>query len=279
MKKTFVDEFIKQENFVASKKLGQNFLINEGIQNRIVESANLEPNDFVIEIGPGLGAISNIILKTNNMLAIELDKRLHQYLKDKYQDNDRFNIINNDFLKVDLKSVLKEFKTKYNYNRVVVIANLPYSISSLIVAKLCLDNVVDECIIMVQKEMAQRICAKANTSHYNSFSAWLHQFVDVKFLFDVGPKNFNPAPKVMSTVIRLEFKPQQHEFDHKEYREFLNRCFMAKRKTLYNNLISYYPKDKIFTIFNDFDITKKVRAQEIEPNELFNLFTQFKKKV
>lgn len=272
-------KFIKKENFVASKKFGQNFLINDNIKDKIVKSASLEKNDLVVEIGPGLGAITEIILKQKNyLLAIELDKRLFDYLNKKFCDIPNFRIINNDYLKLNTINVINEISKIKNLNRKIVIANLPYSISSLIIAKICLEKIYDLCIIMVQKEMALRIVAKPNSKNYNAFTVWLNKFIDVEFLFDVGPKNFIPSPKVISSVVKITFKNQRNDFDYEKYRKFLNKCFLSRRKTLFNNLVQHYPREKIKNIFLLFNINNIVRAQELKPDTLFELFIKFTEK-
>lgn len=272
-----IHNFMKQESFVASKKMGQNFLSSLPIKKRIVDSANLDNNDFVIEIGPGLGAITEIILEIKTpMLAIELDKRLHQYLCDKFKDNPLFSIINNDVLKENLSEIVN----KYAKNRTVkVVANLPYSISSKIVLKLLKTPEIDTFVIMVQKEMAERISAKPNTKDYNAFTALVSLFLDVEYLFTVGPKNFIPAPKVDSAVIKVTRKKYTtYSLENiSEYENFLRQCFRNKRKTLVNNLSSSYKKEDIINSLESLNLSLTIRAEALDAITLIKIFNLLNK--
>ncbi|MDE6289247.1 MAG: 16S rRNA (adenine(1518)-N(6)/adenine(1519)-N(6))-dimethyltransferase RsmA [Ureaplasma sp.] len=265
MNKNNTLNYIKTENFVASKKLGQNFLVNADIKRKIVNSANIKENKFIVEIGPGLGSITEIILenKNINLLAIELDKRLYDFLGNKFGNYANFKIINNDVLDVNLDEIVDR-----NF---IVIANLPYSISSKIIARLCSSKNIEYAIIMVQKEMAQRICAKPNSSNYNGFSAWLSLCADIEFLFDVSAKNFIPPPKVMSTVVKINFKNRYSTEQLLEYKNFFSKCFASKRKTLVNNLSNFFDRNKVVQTLYNLSIDKNIRAENLSANELLNI--------
>lgn len=265
MNKNNTLNYIKTENFVASKKLGQNFLVNADIKKKIVKSANIQENDFVVEIGPGLGSITEIILqqKKINLLAIELDKRLYEFLTNKFKDYNNFKLINNDVLNVKLDELIKQ--------KFIVIANLPYSISSKIIANFCFSENIRYAIIMVQKEMAQRICAKPNSKNYNGFSAWLSLCTNIEFLFDVGPQNFIPAPKVVSTVVKINFDNKYTKNQLLEYKTFFSKCFSSKRKTLVNNLSAFYDKNKIIQILYNLNIDKNIRAENLSAQNLLSI--------
>ncbi|GAA5414950.1 16S rRNA (adenine(1518)-N(6)/adenine(1519)-N(6))-dimethyltransferase RsmA [Ureaplasma ceti] len=269
-----IHNFMKQESFVASKKMGQNFLSSLPIKKRIVDSAELTSNDFVVEIGPGLGAITEIILQHKGvaMLAVELDKRLHEYLTNKFHDNQNFHIINNDVLKEDLSKVINEFNT--GNKAVKVVANLPYSISSKIVLKLLKTPEISTSILMVQKEMAERIAARPNTKDYNAFTALISLYLDVEYLFTVGPKNFVPAPKVDSAVIRVT-KKDQTEFaltKIDEYEAFLRLAFQNKRKTLSNNLSGVYTKEQLYSVLDQLAISNTIRAEALPAETLIHIY-------
>lgn len=274
MEKNKIHNFINKESFVASKKMGQNFLHSMTIKKRIVDSAELKDDEIVIEIGPGLGSITEIILETQHkLLAIELDKRLYSFLVDKYSYNKNFQIINNDILKVNIDQVLLE--TFPNNSNFVMIANLPYSISSKIVLQIMRSKLLSRSIIMVQKEMAERICAKTNSNNYNAFSALVSLCLKVEFLFNVSPNNFIPAPKVDSSVIKLTKNHYIDIFEIDDVDIFLRLCFQNRRKTLLNNLSYKYNKEKIISILNNFNIDLKIRAQQLSPQELYNLYKAF----
>lgn len=264
MKDDFIFKFIKENNFFASKKLGQNFLISNSIKKRIVDNAKITINDFVLEIGPGFGALTEYIyLKTKKITLIEYDKRLYLYLKNKYPD---IEIINNDILKVDLIEVLKSKK----YEKFIVISNLPYSISSQIIFNLLKIKIIDYMIIMVQKEMADRLFASVGSKKYNGFSVIINLLTNVEKLFDVSSVNFYPAPKVNSTVLKI--KPIKNiKFNVDELTRFLKICFSSKRKQLINNLKKYYDEEKIKLCFKKIDLNINIRPEKIEPKKFIEM--------
>ena len=267
-----IHNFMKQESFVASKKMGQNFLSSLPIKKRIVESTNLQKGDFVIEIGPGLGAITEILLSYPiNLLAVELDKRLFDHLQKKFSSYANFSIINNDVLKEDLQTIIEN---KSNQKDAIVVANLPYSISSKIVLKLMKTTNVSKCIIMVQKEMAERLAAKVGSKDYNAFTALVSLYLDVKYLFTVGPKNFVPAPKVDSAVIELRRVDDKEISLEKidEYESFLRLAFQNKRKTLVNNLSSQFDKQLIQQVLEDNKLIPTIRAEAISAKQLIKIY-------
>lgn len=272
-KKIEIKTYLKEQSFVASKKMGQNFLSNFEIKKRIVDATDARKNDLIIEIGPGLGAITEIILQKNyQLLAIELDKRLHAYLIERYSDFKNFKIINNDFLKLDLNHILFNMGWN-NFDQIHVIANLPYSISSKIIIKLLKFEKIQSAVVMVQKEMAQRICSKPKTKDYNSLTVLVGLLFEVKTLFDVGPKNFIPAPKVNSSVIKLTRKEATiHGDELSDLSKFLRNCFLAKRKTLFNNLISICSKDEILKALKTLKLIPTVRAEELAPDVFYQLY-------
>ncbi len=276
MEKNKIHNFINKKSFVTSKKMGQNFLHSMSIKKRIVDSAKLQTNDCVIEIGPGLGSITEIILNTNHpMLAIELDKRLYSFLVDKFSNNPNFRIINNDVLKINLDELLINTYPNYKDHNFVMIANLPYSISSKIVLQIIKSEIINKSIIMVQKEMAKRICAKENTSNYNAFSALVRLCLNVTHLFNVGPNNFIPAPKVDSSVIKLEKNHLIPIESIDKIDNFLRICFQNRRKTLFNNLSYSFKKEDIITNLAILNLDHKIRAQQLSPLDLYKVYKLF----
>ncbi|MDE6429368.1 MAG: 16S rRNA (adenine(1518)-N(6)/adenine(1519)-N(6))-dimethyltransferase RsmA, partial [Malacoplasma sp.] len=190
------NEFIKKNKFFASKKLGQNFLTNEIIKQKIVDSLNINDSDFVLEIGPGFGALTKLILKkSKNLTVIELDKRLVEFLKEEFPN---LKIINQDILKFDFNNLA--------LNNYKIISNLPYSISSQIIFKILKHSNFSEAILMVQKEMAERVVAKAGTKKYNNFTILLNLTSNITKLFNVSNSCFFPKPEVESTVIKFSKK-------------------------------------------------------------------------
>lgn len=268
-----VSNFLKDKQFRPSKKLGQNFLINPQIKQRIVNAANLQPKDIVLEIGPGVGAITSILLTHKiKLIAIEVDKRLAELLTTKLKTYNNFTLYNIDALKVDWDKILFEYTQSSD---VKLVANLPYSISSLLVLKIIRSQLISQATIMVQKEMADRLCAKVGTHAYNMFTILVQLFLDVQKLFDVDPSNFSPKPKVQSCVIQLTKKqPVSDLYDISDFEvidNFLHLAFSNKRKTVVNNLIAQYDKSKILNVLQQIQLPSMIRAEQISPCDLIKI--------
>ncbi|MDE5651821.1 MAG: 16S rRNA (adenine(1518)-N(6)/adenine(1519)-N(6))-dimethyltransferase RsmA, partial [Ureaplasma sp.] len=196
----------------------------------------------------------------------------YSYLKEKFSSNNNFSLFNDDALKLDWNIFLSNYPDK----KFKLIANLPYSISSALVLKLINYPQINLAIVMVQKEFAQRMSAKVGSKHYNMFSVSSQLFFDTKILFDVSPNNFKPAPKVLSSVIEIKRKENidLNNLNNK-FNNFLRVCFSNRRKTLLNNLLKNFSKDKILESFATLNIQTNIRAQEISPDTFVNLFNYF----
>ncbi len=262
-------KLVKQEDFVASKKLGQNFLFCVNTQKRIVTSATIDPNqDVVIEIGPGFGAITKHLLATNvPLIAIELDKRLHERLATDFGHLPNFTLIQGDVLKIDFRTILAPYLGTKN---IKVVANLPYYISSKIILHLLQSMCIQECVIMVQKEMAERISALPGSRDYNGFSALLAYYCQIDYLFTVKPNCFQPAPKVDSAVVKISFFNDKH-YDE-TFDQFLRVCFFAPRKTLLNNLSQKYSKQVVMDWLLAHQLDLNIRPQMLPVTILHELY-------
>lgn len=268
-----VNIFLQDKKFRPSRKMGQNFLINPKIKQMIVDAANLQPNDVVLEIGPGVGAITSFLLMNKiKLIALEIDKRLAELLSTKFKGYQNFNLKNADALKVDWTSILQETTQE----PVKLVANLPYSISSLLVLKIIQTPSVQTAVIMVQKEMAERLNAKVGTHAYNMFSVLVQLYLKTEKLFDVGPNNFSPKPKVDSAVIRLtRIETLTYSIaDFESINNFLRIAFSNKRKTLVNNLSTNYSKEQIHEVLNRLGFSLTIRAEQIKPLDLLQLMKE-----
>lgn len=268
--KTEIKKYIHDKKFIPSKKMGQNFLHDINYQQRIIQAAKLTKTVDVIEIGPGLGALTkHLVMGANKVVAIELDKRLAAYLKENIS-NDNFYLINNDVLKVDLNDLI----AKYALKNIKVVANLPYSISSKIIATLIAGGQCQKIYILVQKEMAERLGAKVGTKDYNAFSALIQMFCEIKSLFKIPPFSFVPEPQVDSIFLEITY----HNFfnvNFNEMGEFLKLCFIQKRKTLLNNLSIKYDKAVVKDKLNELKIDTTTRSENLSPKELYQLYVKF----
>lgn len=263
---------IKDSKITLKKSLGQNFLKDENIVKKIVATANVDETTSVIEIGPGIGALTQIMLQKNaQVVAVEIDQRLIPILEENFA-GDNFDVINEDFLKID-PNVLKDMM---RFKNVKVVANLPYYITSAIINKILLEmKFVDELYIMVQKEVAERITSEPNQKSYNSLSVFCQTVSDVKYEFTVKKTVFNPMPKIDSAII--SFKRKDVNIDIAKLEVFVQHCFKQKRKTLVNNLAKAYQLEK--QAVGDFLVSQgflaNVRSEQITVEQFHNLFLSF----
>lgn len=242
-KKTF--QILKKYDFKFKKSFGQNFLIDNNILNRILDGARIDEETAVIEIGPGIGSLTEALAKkAKKVISFEIDKRLLPILEETLFDYDNVQIINEDILKVDVDEVIKE--QLVDCNKIMVVANLPYYITTPILTHL-LENttLIDGYVVMMQKEVANRLNAKVGTKDYNSLTVLLNYYTNVEYLFTVPKKVFVPAPNVESAVVRIMTKDNKEiDIDEDKFFKFVRKCFAQRRKTLMNNLIAFIGKDK-----------------------------------
>ncbi len=248
----------------AKKYFGQNFLKNELIIKQITDLVNPNKNDLIIEIGPGMGALTKYLLKKGaDLVCIEIDKDLKKYL-DKYE-SDNCTIIYDDILNVNLNKIVG------NYDNIIVVGNLPYYITSPILEYLINNIKAKKMVFMVQKEVADRYSAKINSKEYGYFTLFLNFYYNVKEEIFVDKTNFEPVPKVDSMVISLTLKEKIYDIDTEKYFNFLKECFSHKRKTLKNNIISN-DFSKILVILKKYDLSENVRAEQISEDIFIEIF-------
>ena len=194
-----MNELLSDNNFNLKKKFGQNFIVDENIIDSIIDKSKIGDDTLVIEIGPGAGSLtSKLAVFAKNVLCYEVDEALKPVLSHSLKDFNNIEIKFNDFLKSDVNNDIK----KYSYNKLYVIANLPYYITTPILMKLITDNIeVDKIVVMVQKEVGDRFRAKPNTKDYSSLSVYLNYYFDVKKILDVSRNVFLPKPNVDSIVV------------------------------------------------------------------------------
>lgn len=225
-------------NFKLKKRYGQNFIIDKNVIEAIVKKTNLDNETLVIEIGPGSGALTNKLAKTaKNVIAYEIDINLKEILEENLKNYNNVEIVYQDFLKVDLLSDLK----KYNYKKLYVVANLPYYITTPIIMKLLNSSIdINKIIVMVQKEIGQRLRAKPGTRDYNSLSVLVSYFYDVKKVLDINKNVFIPKPNVESVVVELKKKDNLLPLKNRNlFFKLVKDSFRQKRKTIKNNLKEY----------------------------------------
>lgn len=230
-------EVLKKYNFNFQKKFGQNFLIDTHVLERIVESANITKDDVVLEIGPGIGTMTQYLAESaGKVLAIEIDDKLIPILQDTLSAYDNVRVIHQDVLKVDLKKLAEE---ENNGRKFKVVANLPYYITTPIIMGLFENQVPIESItIMVQKEVADRMQVGPGTKDYGALSLAVQYYAKPKIVMEVSPNCFMPRPNVGSAVIRLErheVNPVSVQDEHLMFK-LIRASFNQRRKTLANGL-------------------------------------------
>ena len=260
---------LKKYNITANKSLGQNFLINDDVISKTIDSANISKEDLIIEIGPGLGTLTEGLLeKAGKVIAIELDKRMLSILKERFSLYSNFEVINDDVLKVDLQDLIKNEKKMNNLKVAKIVANLPYYITTPIIMKLLEDKLDIETItVMVQKEVAKRLTAKPGEKLAGAITYSVNYYCNAEEMVEVPKESFIPAPEVESEVIKLklrETKPVELE-NEKEFFKLIKNSFMQRRKTFLNGVSNsgLVDKEKLKQILKEMNINENVRGENL----------------
>ncbi|QJX79682.1 16S rRNA (adenine(1518)-N(6)/adenine(1519)-N(6))-dimethyltransferase RsmA [Priestia megaterium] len=256
-------EILKKYGFTFKKSLGQNFLIDTNILHRIVDHAEITEETGAIEIGPGIGALTEQLAKrAKKVLAFEIDQRLLPILADTLSPYPNAKVIHQDVLKADLKGTLEqEFE---NIEDLMVVANLPYYVTTPILMKLLEEQIpVRGIVVMLQKEVAERIAAKPGTKEYGSLSIAIQYYTEAETVMIVPKTVFNPQPNVDSAVIRLlrRPKPAVEVRDEAFFFQVVRASFGQRRKTILNNLVNNLPNGKQ----KKADIEQALSTAEIDP--------------
>ena len=252
------------------KSLSQNFLIDKNIIDKFIKALHLKKEDVVLEIGPGPGAITTNLLKAQKIIAIEKDDTLAKNLKDLKHEN--LDIKNIDFLNLDLN-----FLKNYN-KKIKVISSIPYHLTKPIIFKLLNNHYLFSTIVLIiQKEVANKIIAPINTKKYSSFSTVVNLYADIKIVSHISRNSFFPKPNVDSTIIELKIKDSlQNTFgsdlEIKKFKEFILRSFKYRRKKLISNLQDFYPKNTLIAAFESLRIDLNIRAQSLTLDDFLILY-------
>lgn len=271
-----IKEILSEYEFRFSKSLGQNFLIDEGALAGILSGADISEDDCVLEIGPGFGTLTQRLCGTaKKVVCVEIDKTVIPILEENLKDFDNFEIINDDIMKIDVKSLVEE---KFGTENVKVAANLPYYITTPIIMMLLESKVKFKSItVMVQKEVAKRLCASEGTKDFGAISLAVQYFCSANYLFDVPNTSFMPPPKVTSTVVRLDLldKPRVSVKKEEMFFKTVKASFAQRRKTLLNALsnagFSGFSKAEISEILKNIGIDEKRRGETLSIDEFARL--------
>lgn len=256
----------------AKKSLGQNFLVDKNIAMKIITTANIGQDDHVLEIGPGRGALTDLIIdKCGSLTVIELDDKLVENLSEKYKDNDKVTIIHGDAIKVDFKELDLEKNRRFK-----LISNLPYNISGPMLAKIidCRD-IISDATLMLQKEVADRVTAtNESKKSYGVLSVIIQNYGDTFMEFTVPPTAFSPQPKVTSAIITISLldKARHPVEDYKFFKKTVKSGFSLRRKTLLNSLKTMgYDTETIAKALDNAKIDPKRRAETLNIHEFTTL--------
>ena len=269
---------MKKYNIKANKNLGQNFLVNDNVIEKIVDSADIGEGDLVIEIGPGLGTLTGLLLeKAKKVICIELDARMVEILQDRFRLYENFEIIEKDVLKLDLKKLIEENEECKN---VKVVANLPYYITTQIVTKLLEDELNLESItIMIQKEVADRLIEQPGGKNTGAITYCINYYCETKSIIEVPSDSFIPAPKVTSKVIKLILRREPPvNVDKEKMFKIIKYAFMQRRKTLVNSLTNakiFSSKEEAIKKLQDLDIDVNVRPEQLKLEDFARITLQF----
>ncbi len=273
-------KIMRKYNVVANKSFGQNFLIDENIVESIVEKANISKEDFVIEIGPGLGTLTEYLLRNaGKVLAVELDKKMVNIITDRFLgeiSNGKLEILCDDILKVNLEKIIEE-ELKTGYKKVKVVANLPYYITTPIIMKLLEEKLQIESItVMIQKEVANRLSEIPGGKETGAITYTVYYYADTKILLEVPKDGFIPEPEVTSAVIQFNIlkAPRVNVKNEEDFFKLIKQSFLMKRKTLVNALTGYKNKEKqdIINILRELNFNEKVRAEQLTLEQFVKIY-------
>lgn len=262
-----LDKALQELGIQAKRSLGQNFLVSDHVIHKIIEAVKDAKPDRLVEVGPGPGALTDYLLEMNLPITlIELDHQVVQYWRSKGQ-----TVLEEDALQVDWKQFLHENQ------RLVFVSNLPYQISSSIVIERSMDEVgVEHMVLMFQKEVAQRLRAKASTDEYGILSVIAQTFWETSNVVDAGPRDFDPAPKVASRVVQFA-KKVSPVANRKQFLHFVKEAFKQRRKLMRSNLSGFLNQKKVSQdVLNSWLLSKgfkeTARAEELSPTQFVELY-------
>ena len=275
-------EVVQKHNFKFSKSLGQNFLIDDNVIDKILDGARLTQGDNIIEVGPGIGTLTREMGKVaQKVVAIEIDKTLIPILRETLSDLDNVEVVNQDILRVNIQELVNE---KLNGGPVKLVANLPYYITTPIVMKFLEEDIpVTDIVVMVQKEVADRMNANPGTKDYGALSIAVQYYCDTEIVAKAPRHMFVPQPNVDSTVIGLHVREEEkYKVDNEEiFFKTVKASFGQRRKTLLNSLsgLGFLSKDEIREVLAEANIDEKRRGETLSIYEFATLSNIINKKV
>ena len=263
---TALEALLRRHGFHFAKSMGQNFLIDAGVPRAIAEGSGVTEENGVLEIGPGIGALSHqLCRRAGKVVAVELDKRLPPILEETMADYDNFELVMGDIMKTDIAALAAE---KFAGLDAIACANLPYNITTPAITDLIEAGCFSAITVMIQREVARRICAAPGTADYGAFSLYCQYHAHCELLFDVPPDCFIPAPKVTSSVLRLVPRPAPAEVEDPDFFfRVVRAAFAQRRKTLLNGLTAAFgstlSKEALAGIITGCGLPENVRGERL----------------
>ena len=277
---------MKKYKIKANKNLGQNFLIDDTVILDIVNGAKIEKDDLVIEIGPGLGSMTAVLLeKAKKVICIELDKKMIKILDDRFIAYNNLELINEDVLQIDLNRIIQEEKQKEKIENVKVVANLPYYITTPIIMKLLEDNLdIESITVMIQKEVADRLIETPGGKNTGAITHTVYYYCESKKIREVENTCFIPAPEVTSEVINLKLRsePGVKIKNKKIFFNIIKSSFMQRRKTLLNALLNtgvFKNKEEGKKVLEILNLREDIRAENLKIEDFARLANLFSEKI
>lgn len=274
-------QILAEHRFSLRKSLGQNFIVDSNILRRIIEESNINQSSGVIEIGPGIGSLTEqLAQQANRVIAFEIDERLKPILQSTLENYSNITIIYEDILKANIHDIIERYFLK---NQAVhIVANLPYYITTPILLKLLQTQLpITSITVMIQKEVAERMAAQPGTKAYGSLSIAVQYYTEANVVMDVPKTVFIPQPNVMSSVLNLKLRdtPPVSVYDESQFFELVRASFQQRRKTLRNNLKAYfkdrYNNEQLNLIFKETAIDGSRRGESLNLAEFARLANAF----
>ena len=275
---------MKKYNIKANKSLGQNFLIDDNVIEKIIEGSNVCKDDLIIEIGPGLGTLTEVLLeKAHKVISIELDKKMIKILEDRFKLYNNFELLHNDVLKVNLNEIIQKEKKDSNIKNVKIVANLPYYITTPIIMKLLEEQLdLNSITVMVQKEVADRLIETPWGKNTGAITYSVFYYATSESILEVSNTSFIPEPDVTSEVIKLDIRktPPVNVKDKNVMFRIIKCAFMQRRKTLLNSLTNtkvFLNKDEGIKILNKLNLSENIRPEKLSLQDFANITNEFLK--
>ena len=273
---------MKKYKIKANKSLGQNFLIDDTAIEDIVNGANIEKNDLVIEIGPGLGSMTALLVeKAKKVICVELDKKMIKILNDRFIAYNNIELINQDVLKLDLNKIIKEEKEQNGIENVKIVANLPYYITTPIIMKLLEENLdIESITVMIQKEVADRLIETPGGKNTGAITYTVYYYCESTKIREVENTCFIPMPEVTSEVINLKLRkePAVKLKNQKLFFNIIKSAFMQRRKTLLNALVNtgvFRSKEEGIKKLKTLNLEENIRAEKLTIEDFARISNNF----